>query len=399
LNRPLSVDPLGPGGSRNSKGSSQNRSGSLRIALLGTRGIPASYGGFETFAEELSGRLVERGHSVTVYARRRFFRPKATLTYLGVEVRYIPTVMHKYFETPLHSLLCFLDLFRRQFDVVLLCNAANSPFAWLVRLRGLPIAINVDGIERLRSKWNSLGRAWYRLGEWCSVKFASRIISDAKVIQDYYAERYMASSTVIAYGATVIRREPGAIHKQFVLTPRKYILYVSRLEPENNALGVIQAYNALGTDIPLVIVGDAPYAKEYQQKLRAEAGPGVIFAGFQFGESYQELQSNCMFYIQATEVGGTHPALVEAMSYGNCVIVNGTPENLEVLGDAGKSYPKNDFEQLTRRMQELVDSSEQEREELRRRARARAEQHYSWEKVTSQYLKLFGELCSSDKRS
>jgi len=369
---------------------------SLRIALLGTRGIPAAYGGFETFAEELSSRLVERGHSVTVYARRSFFKPQPVLEYRGVEVRFLPTVMHKYLETPLHALICFLDLFRRRFDVVLLCNAANSPFAFLVRLRGLHLAINVDGIERLRTKWNSFGRAWYRLGEWCSVKFADRIVADAQVIQEYYRERFSAPSTVIAYGATVVRRDPGEALKKFGLIQRQYILYVSRLEPENNALGVIQAYNCLSSEIkskvPLVIVGDAPYAKSYHKELHQEAGNGVIFTGFQFGSNYQELQSNCLIYVQATEVGGTHPALVEAMAYANCVVANGTPENLEVLGDAGLTYPKNDFLILSQLLLELINCSEEQRETLRRKARQRAEVKYSWSGVTIQYEELFYQL-------
>ena len=159
----------------------------MKIALLGTRGIPARYGGFETFADEISKELTSRGHSVTVYGRRPFFTASTLPSSIdGVGVRITPTIMHKYLETPLHALTSFLDLFTKKFDVVLLCNAANSPFAWLGRLRGLPIAINVDGVERRRSKWNALGRIWYRLGELSSVLFGSAVVSDAHVIADYY---------------------------------------------------------------------------------------------------------------------------------------------------------------------------------------------------------------------
>jgi glycosyltransferase involved in cell wall biosynthesis len=369
----------------------------IHIAILGTRGIPARYGGFETFAEEISKRLVSRGHRLTVYKRHAFGKkgPKE-IEYEGIQIISAPTVMHKYLETPLHSLFSFLDLFKRKVDVVLLCNAANSPFAWLCRLKGTPLAINVDGIERNRAKWNALGRLWYLLGERCSVWFANRVIADAKVISDYYLERYGKKTEVIAYGAKAVKKDPGEILKKFNLETRQYILYVSRLEPENNALGVIEAYNKLSPDIPLVIVGDAPYAREYIEKLKTVAGKNVIFTGYQFAEAYQELQSNCLIFIQATEVGGTHPALIEAMAYGNCVIANGTPENIEVLGESGLVYSKNNFDELSKLIEGiLVDPKSIS--DYGEKAKKRAKEVYNWDKVTEQYEKLFMAMLSLDK--
>jgi glycosyltransferase involved in cell wall biosynthesis len=166
---------------------------------------------------------------------------------------------------------------------------------------------------------------------------------------------------------------------------------VSRLEPENNALGVIRAYNQLNTDMPLVIVGDAPYAHDYKAQLRQAASRNVIFTGFQFGEAYEEFQSNCYCYVQATEVGGTHPALVESMSYGNCVIANGTPENLEVIGDAALSYPKNDFSELARLLGEVIADSDLVAQ-YGEKARARALSRYSWDAVVARYETLLTSL-------
>ncbi len=366
---------------------------SLHISLLGTRGIPARYGGFETFAEELSTLLVSRGYKVTVYARRSFGEQKSDEEYRGVTVRYTPTIMQKYLETPLHALTSFLDLFRRRCDVVLLCNAANSPFAWLGRLRGLPVLINVDGIERKRAKWNAVGRMWYRLGELCSVLFATKVIADAQVIADYYRKRFKAAPVVITYGARAVQHEKTSLLSELGLSPQKYILYVSRLEPENNALGVIQAYRKVKTDYPLVIVGDAPYAKEYIESLHAAADDRVVFTGYQFGEAYQELQSHARLYIQATEVGGTHPALIESMAYGHCIIANGTPENREVLSYAGTFYDVNDFDELARKMQELIDDEEA----LKRfgsLAKERASESYEWGKIADQYEELFISVSS-----
>ena len=366
--------------------------GKLHIALMGTRGIPARYGGFETFAEELSTRLVDRGYRVTVYARRKFFeKTEPEFEYKSVQVVKTPTIMHKYLETPLHSLFGFLSIKKDKPDLILLCNAANSPFAFIAKFKGIPLLINVDGVERLRKKWNSLGKLWYKLGERCSVKFATKIIADAKVIKDYYVENYDCEPVVIAYGADAQSRSAGKTLKEFYLEPKKYLLYVSRLEPENNALGVIQAYNSVKTSMPLVIVGDAPYAKDYINSLKKAANNNVIFTGYQFGEAYQELQSNCYAYIQATEVGGTHPALLEAMAYGNCIIANDTPEHKEALEDTGVYYEKNNFEDLTKRMQVVVDSHDLI-DACGRKARERQLEYYTWDHITDLYEELILEV-------
>lgn len=367
----------------------------LRIALLGTRGIPARYGGFETFAEQLSTRLAQRGHTVTVYGRCRLWeRWGGREPYKGVRRRKAPTIFHKYLETPLHALSSFVDMLFQPCDAALICNAANSPFAPILFLKGMPFLINVDGIERNRAKWNAFGKLWYLLGERCSVAWASKLVSDAEVIADYYRDTYGCESEVIPYGVHPTVRPAGAVLEQFGLRPREYLLYVSRLEPENNALGVIEAYNRLVTDKPLVIVGDAPYATEYKARLRALASTQVIFTGFQFGAAYEELQSNCYLYIQATEVGGTHPALIESMSYGNCVVVNGTPENLEVIADAGVSFPKNDFGSLADRLGELLVEPATVAQ-YGAHARQRALDRYSWDAVVERYERLLVGLVES----
>jgi glycosyltransferase involved in cell wall biosynthesis len=370
----------------------QTRISPMRIALMGTRGIPARYGGFETFAEQLSTRLVARGHEVTVYSRCGFLaRYGALEDYRGVKRRQVPTIFHKYLETPLSGLTTFVDALFQRYDGVLLCNAANSPFAPILKLKGVPLLINVDGIERDRAKWNKLGKLWYLLGERASVLLATRLVSDADVIADYYRSEYGCESEVIPYGVHPVVRPAGEVLAKFGLKPKGYILYVSRLEPENNALGVIEAYNKVSTEMPLVIVGDAPYAQEYKERLRAAASRNVIFTGFQFGEAYEEFQSNCYCYIQATEVGGTHPALVESMSYGNCVIANGTPENLEVIGDAALSYEKNDFSQLSAALSSVL-SDPGLVERFGRKARERALSQYSWDAVVSRYENLLASL-------
>lgn len=362
----------------------------LRIAIIGTRGIPANYGGFETFAEELSTRLAERGHEVTVYCRN-YNMPERTAEFRGVRLVHLPTIRTKYLDTVVHTLLSALHTWSRGFDVVLVCNAANSLFIPIIRLGRKPVALNVDGIERKRLKWNLAGRLWYRMGERLATLFPNRIIADAEVIRNYYRETFGAESTVIAYGANLERAESTGELEELGLQSGEYILYVSRLEPENNAHVVIEAFERVRTEKKLAVVGDAPYSDAYIAALRSTADPRVVFTGAVYGAGYRELQSHAHSYIQATEVGGTHPALIEAMAVGNCVLANDTPENREVLGDTGLIYNFNDSADLAARLQSVLDDPERARE-LGVKARRRAADRYDWDRVTDQYERLFAEI-------
>jgi glycosyltransferase involved in cell wall biosynthesis len=358
----------------------------LRIALLGTRGIPANYGGFETFAEELSVRLVERGHQVTVYCREKH----AERSYRGVQLRYLPAIRHKYFETVAHTGLSTLDLFFRRFDVVLYCNAANAIYTLWPRLLGMPSALNVDGLERHRKKWNRIAKTWYLISEWLATWCCSAVVSDADKIREYYLQRYGKDSVFIPYGAETGKMESTDTVRALGLTLGRYVLYVSRMEPENNALMVRQAFEKVKTDFKLALVGDAPYAENYIHQVKDTRDPRIVIPGAIYGSGYHELQSHSAVYIQATEVGGTHPALLEAMGRGSLVLYLRTPESEEVAGDAAVPFG----DDLLDKLQWAVDVSDQERADWGRRAAERVEKLYSWNVVTDAYENLFRRLTS-----
>src|SRR5829696_3143119 len=364
----------------------------MKIAILGTRGIPASYGGFETFAEQLSTRLVARGHDVTVYCRAHYVSPRQ-IEYKGVRLKVLPTIRHKYFDTVVHAGLSALHAAAlRRFDAALICNAANAPIAPVLRAAGVPVAINVDGLEHKRRKWNWLGKNYYRVAERLSVWLPNETVTDARVIQDYYLATYGARSTMIAYGAEVERRTDRQAVSRWGVEPNRYVLYVSRLEPENNAEMVIEAFRRVRTPQKLLIVGDAPYAHEYIAHLRslARRDRRIVFTGFVFGDAYRALQQNAYCYVHATEVGGTHPALLEAMGYGNCVLTLATPENIEVVGDAGVPYV-DEFDLAEKLQRVLRDGSLVQA--YRNRAQLRIRTHYAWDKVVDQYEQLFARMC------
>jgi glycosyltransferase involved in cell wall biosynthesis len=357
----------------------------MRIALLGTRGIPASYGGFETFAEELSTRLVARGHQVTVWCRNRHTEPR----YRGVDLRYVPTIRHKYLDTIVHTGLSTVDLLFRRHDVVLVCNAANAIFCWIPRAAGMPVALNVDGLERKRKKWNALARAWYQTSEWLATFLPSRIVSDAEAIEGYYRQRYNTESTFIPYGAETGPVDTDDVLGRLGLERGRYFLYVSRKEPENNGLLVREAFEKLDTDMKLALIGDAPYAEEYIAKVKNTSDPRVVIPGAIYGVGYRELQSHCFAYIHATEVGGTHPALIEAMGRGALTLYLDTVENAEVAGGVAFPFHHGD---LTAVMRHALDLSGEERTKYRLGAEARVYQRYSWDAVTTRYEELFREL-------
>jgi glycosyltransferase involved in cell wall biosynthesis len=364
----------------------------LDIAIAGTRGVPARYGGFETFASELAPRLAARGHRVTVYAREGYVSRRRK-RFRGAEVVVLPRARQKHLETPAHALATALAALDRpeKHDVVLLCNAACAPVVPLLRARGSRVVLNVDGVERLRRKWGLAGKLWYRAGERLALALADSCVADARSIADYYRERHGRELELIAYGADPQARvAPGAALARLGLSPGDYFLVVTRLEPENNASLVARAWKDVSTKKRLVIVGDAPY--ERQEKLAlgrlAARDPRIVLAGAVYGRRVRELFSNAFAYVQPSEVGGTHPALLQGMALSPVVVANDVPEHREVLADAGLYYARNDQAELSRTLAELELRPEL-REALGGRARARVTEHYTWAEIARRYEALF----------
>jgi glycosyltransferase involved in cell wall biosynthesis len=365
----------------------------MRIAIIGIRGVPANYGGFETFAEQFGRRMVERGHAVTVYGRNGWV-PRSVKTHLGMRVVRLPAPTSKYLETVIHTLFCAFHLLVRRYDVVYICNSANVPAAILLALGQKRVVLNVDGLEWERAKWNRIGRAYYRACAWLAARLPVDVVTDARVIQEHYRVAYGRRTEYFPYGTDLDPVADDGTLGRAGLRAGEYVLYVSRLEPENNAHVAIDAYQHVRTNLPLAIVGDAPYASDYIASLHRTSDDRVRFLGAIYGQGYRVLRSHATAYIQATEVGGTHPALVEAMGYGNAIVANDVPEHRETLGDAGWYYRGSD--ELAERLELLLDDGEA-RSGLRRAAHLRAAELYGWDAVTAAYEDWFQSLI--DERS
>jgi glycosyltransferase involved in cell wall biosynthesis len=308
-------------------------------------------------------------------------------------------VRTKHLDTPVHTLLACLDAGRRGFDAALVVNSANAVWVPLLRAAGVPAALHVDGIEKRRRKWGPLGRAVYALSERLACVVPDALVTDAEVIRRHYLERYGADSTAIAYGvdpADPGEPDPaagaaGSTLARLGLQPRRYFLYVSRFEPENNPDRVAEAYRGVGGELPLVMVGGAPYADRFIRGFTEGADPRIVFPGPIYGAGYRELLGGALAYVHATEVGGTHPALVEAMGFGNCVVVNDTPENREVAGDAALYFSAAEPAGLAAAL-EAVRRDPAAAAERGRRAAERAAERYSWDGVADAYARLFERL-------
>ena len=309
----------------------------------------------------------------------------------GFRLVYLPTIRHKYLDTVAHTFVSTLHLLFHRQDAVLYCNAANAVFTALPRLFGIPVALNVDGLERKRRKWNRLARAWYQFSEWLATFFPNALVTDAQTIAAYYLERYRKPSRFIPYGAETGKVPTTGALDRLGLAPGGYFLYVSRMEPENNALLVRESFERVTAPVKLVLVGDAPYAKSYLERVRDTRDPRVVLPGAIYGLGYHELLSHCLAYIHATEVGGTHPALIEAMGRGCLVLYLNTTENAEVAAGAGIPFE----EDLAEKLRSVLGMTEDERDRYRQRAVERVRDTYSWEKVTDAYEQLLVRLAGT----
>jgi glycosyltransferase involved in cell wall biosynthesis len=363
----------------------------LKIGLMGTRGIPACYSGFETFYEELSWRLAEKGHCVTVYNRSNYIKYKEPY-YRRVRLVRLPTLKNKHLDTFFHTFLSVLHGIFQKYDIVYFCIVGNSPLTIIPRLFGAKTILNVDGADWEREKWKGFAKRYLLWSEKIATKFPDVVIADSRIIQKRYRELYNKNTVFLSYGANVIENSDQEYLEKYKLEKNKYILFVGRLVPENQAHLLIRVFNEIDTDMKLAIVGDAPYEKEYKKRLKQIADERVIFTGFVFGKGYQQLSSNAYLYVLTSGVEGTRPVLLDQMAFSNCVLVRNSAANMEVIGDSGWSFDGGrEREDLIKQLQYLISHPEIVKE-YRKRAQERVINNYSWEAVTDQYEKLFFNL-------
>jgi len=364
----------------------------LRIAIIGTRGYPYVYSGYETFVSELVPRLVKRGHQVTVYCHRGLFDSYPKIVN-GVRLRYLPSVKSKTLSQLTNSFLSTLDALFRTYDVILYVNPANGPFGVLTRLFRKKTVMNVDGLEWLRPKWKGLGATYYYWAARSATKLFDRLVTDSERMGEIYKKEFGASSVYIAYGEVLSKSQKPELLNVHQLSRGEYYLIVGRLIPDNNASLIMEGFCQSHSQRKLVIVGDVPYRDAYANSLKKTKDKRIIFTGYvRDAELLSELYCNSYAYIHGHEYGGTNPTLLKALASGCCVLALDTVFNREVLNedDHGIFFPKD-----PREIAQLIDRADHDEsvvELFRLKARKRITERYTWEAITDQYEKLFNEL-------
>ncbi|MCB9392605.1 MAG: DUF1972 domain-containing protein [Acidimicrobiaceae bacterium] len=368
--------------------------------MVGTRGVPARYGGFETAIEEVGRRLVTRGHDVTVYCRRPGDGTPVTDEHLGMRLVHLPALRTKSLETLTHSALsaAHAAVQRRTHDAVFVFNGANSPWIPFFRARRMPVAVHVDGLEWRRAKWGGAGRRYYRVAETLSVRWADALIADAEGIAAYYRDEFGASTEGIAYGAPILRDLGTDKLAALDLTPGGYHLVVARFEPENHVDLAVRGFRASSATKPLVVVGASPYADEYVQGIRdvADTDARIRLIGSVWDQDQlNQLYAHSASYVHGHSIGGTNPSLLRAMGAGAPVVALDVVFNREVVGPAGLFF--SDETTLAQAIATMERHPEVSRR-LGQVVQARAESMYRWDDVTDRYEDLAVRLAAGETR-
>lgn len=366
----------------------------MRLAIFGGRGIPSTYSGTETFFIELAPRLVERGHDVIVYCRKALFKERPPF-YKGVRLVYLPSIETKNLGTFTHTLACMIDVLRRDVDAMLVTNVANAFHCVIPRVFGKNCAINVDGIEWMRGKWGKMGKAYFRWNARMAGKILPRgIITDAYAMRKLYLDEFNTPSACITYGGNIESSVDPNIVRRYGLEPGNYYLIASRLVPENNAAMIVEGFKRSSSRRTLAIAGDANYRSNFIDDLRKNADERVRFLGhIDSIEHIKELHCNCHAYIHGHMMGGTNPALLKALGFGNCILAHENPFNAEVLDGHGLLF--RDAMDLASKIQ-LIEDQPELAQSYRHSAPERIRTFYNWDRIVGQYEELFYMLASGE---
>ncbi len=355
----------------------------LKIAIIGSRGYPYVYSGYETLVKELSERLVKKGYGVRVYCHNQLFDKKPKHVN-GVELIYTPSVETKILSQVVNSFFSFMHVCFSNIDVILVVNSANGPFGILTKIFRKKTFINVDGLEWLRPKWKGLGSLYFNFSSRLSTIFFDKVITDSFAMRDEYLRKFKKESTVIAYGSTMVKDLNKNLIAQYDLDFKNYYLIVGRLVPDNNSLTIIKGYLNSNSTKKLVVVGDVPYQDKYADKVKNIRNKKLVFTGYiNDQETLNQLYNNCYAYVHGHEFGGTNPTMINAI-YCDCSIISlNTIFNREMLLNIKAIF----FE----KNQESITSAINKSEKLLNHDIGTNFKNkiYDWEYITNQYLDIF----------
>ena len=364
----------------------------LKIAIIGSRGYPYVYSGYETLIKELSERLVGRDCEVTVYCHRNLFKEKPALVN-GIKLVYIPTIETKSLSQLIHSFLSMCHAVVSDVDVIFAVNAANGPYGLISKIFRKRTAINVDGLEWLRPKWKGLGAIYFKTAARLSTILFDQIINDSDEMRKVYLNLFKKESVVIAYGATVRKSDNPSLIQQWLITPKEYYLVVGRMIPDNNADIIVKGFLASNSTKKMVVVGDVFYKDNYADALKALKDERLVFTGYvNDPHVLAALYHHCYVYVHGHEFGGTNPTMIKAMACGCAILALNTVFNKEMLNNDlyGIYFEKN--QEAVRQQINYADQYPKEIKKLRKNSHLGITDKYNWDYITDQYLEVFRRL-------
>lgn len=365
----------------------------IKVSIIGTRGYPYVYGGFETFVKEISERLAQKEEvEIHVYCQKNLFKeyPKQVN---GVFLHYLPTLPHKSLNQLVH---CFLSIVHASFSgrkVLLVLNLAAGPMGWIPKLLGKKTVINTDGLEWLRPKWKGLGAAYFRFGARCATWFYDRIVTDAEAMRQVYLTEFKRDSTVIAYGAPEFEAKPASMLAEFNLRPQEYYLIVGRLIPDNNADLLIKGFLEAGSQKKLLVVGDVPYSDAYASGLKDLQNDKLVFAGYvRNQDTLMALYQHCFAYLHGHKFGGTNPAMLKAMTNKCAILALDTVFNREMLSNGKFGLFFEEKSTAVAEKMRAIEAAPERVHALRASVQQGLTDKYNWNQVSEKYLQVFKEL-------
>lgn len=358
----------------------------LKISIIGSRGYPYLYSGYETLVKNIGERMVTGGAQVTVYCHSYLFAQKPKQLN-GIQLKYIPTIKSKSLSQPIHSFLAFWHAAFSNADVVLVLNVSNGPFGIITRLFKKPTLINVDGLEWKRPKWKGFGAIYFKWAAKMAVRFMDLIVTDAVAMQTIYKNEFNTDSVVITYGADGNKGASEALLNKWQLQTQDYYLIVGRMIPDNNSDIIIEGFINSSSTKKLVIVGDVPYQDAYATKIKSYQDDRLVFTGYiTNGDELASLYKYCFAYMHGHEFGGTNPTLLKAMANGCAIGAIDTVFSREVLqNDQFGTYFKKDIYALSNWFQ-WAEANTEKLSALRLIVSNGLNEKYDWDLVTDLYL-------------
>jgi len=361
----------------------------LKIAIIGSRGYPYVYSGYETLVKELSERLVKKGHSVRVYCHSSLFIKKPKFVN-GIELVYTPSIKSKNFSQLFNSFFSFIHVCLSEIDVVLVVNSANGPFGLITKLFRLPTAINVDGLEWLRPKWKGLGSYYFKWASKMATIFFDEIITDSIEMNKVYINKFLKNSTIIAYGPTMTKHIKKNILRKYGLDKKSYYLIVGRLIPDNNSKLILDGFIQSNSSKKIVIVGDVPYKDNYANNVKLCMSDKIILTGYiTNNQDLSCLYKNCYCYIHGHEFGGTNPTMINALSINCEILALDTKFNKEMLKGKSTIFFQKNIESIVEGFEKFEFSYKKLVEENKN---YNIQKKYDWEYITNIYLDVFKKL-------